>query len=436
MLLRVFLPLLLLWSFSFAKEYYPLTFSQLGTPLYTSLKPFTSYIEVTMLTREIILYRSMVKKSLENGYKVDKSISKKEMKAYLQELRKLQKEYNKLLYLLHKSIDEAIKKDDYKLFLQLTSYAFDGLFQNSNSRNRAIEFYSINKHKSKCPVLEKQMNNAKLSKKTSEFFKAEVINSSYDSRSKKRSKKKVVISASRVKNKIYVKLINKNIYPVTIRVISKYKNLKPSVNTQKEIVILANSTVDYTTLIVENGPSHYSYRYSWTMGSKDAKHDDNYIYRLPYKKGTRHRVSQGYNGRRTHKGSSAYAIDFPMPEGTKIYSARDGLVVKIKSNSNIGGYDRKFASSGNYVRILHDDGTMATYYHLKHNGVLVNVGERVSRGFAIGYSGNTGYTSGPHLHFSVFKAISASKRQTIPVKISSKEGLIEGPDIGNFYTSF
>ena len=436
MLLRALLSLLLLWSLSLAKETYPLTFSQLGTPLYTSLEPFTHYIEVETLTRDVILYKSLVKRALANGYKVDKSLDRTEMKAYLKELRKLQKEYDKLLYLLHKCIDESIKKDDYKLFIKLTSYAFDGLFQNSNSRNRAIEFYSIHKHKPKCPVLDKKLSSDKLSKETAELFKAEVINSSYDSRSKKHSTKKVVISALRVKNRIYVKLTNKNIYPVTIKVIAKYKNLKPSPNTPKELVLAANSVVDYTTLKVENGPSYYSYKYSWIMGSKDAKHKDNYIYRLPYKIGTTHRVSQGYNGRRTHKGRSAYSIDFPMPEGTKIYASRAGLVVKTKSNSNIGGYDKKFASSGNYVRILHDDGTLATYYHLKYNGVLVHVGQEVPRGFAIGYSGNTGYSSGPHLHFSVFKAINASQTQTIAVKISSKEGLIEGPDIGNYYTSF
>ena len=102
MLLRLFLSLLLLWSLSQAKEDYPLTFSQLGTPLYISLEPFNNYIEVETLTREIILYRSMVNRTLKNGYKVDKSIDKKEMRAYLKELRKLQKEYDKLLFLLHK----------------------------------------------------------------------------------------------------------------------------------------------------------------------------------------------------------------------------------------------------------------------------------------------------------------------------------------------
>ena len=434
MLLKLLLLLFFFWSLSLATEY-PKTFSQLGTPLYKSLKPFMNHSEVDLLTKELLTYEDMINSALRNGYKVDKSIDKKEMKAYLKELRKIQNEYDKLLYLLHKSIDQTIKKDDYNLFLKLTSYAFDGLFQNSNNRNRAIDFYSIHKHKSNCPVLDKQIGNDRLIKETVELFKAEVIKSSYNSKSKKKSNKKVIISAQRVKNKIYVKLTNNNIYPVTIKVIASYKNLKPLPNTQDEIVVNAKSTVDYTTLKVENGSSYYSYKYSWTMGSKDAKHNDDYIYQLPFKRGTSHIVSQGYNGDKTHKGRSAYSIDFPMPEGTKIYASRGGMVVKTKSNSDVGGYAKKFASSGNYVRILHNDGTMATYYHLKYGGALVHVGQEVTRGFAIGYSGNTGYSSGPHLHFSVFQAISASQTHTLAVKISSRDGLVESPVVGNYYTA-
>lgn len=432
--LRLILSFLLFWSLSLATEY-PKTFSQLGTPLYKSLKPFLNYSDVEILTKELLIYEKMVNKALTHGRQVDKSINNKEMKAYLKELRKLQKEYDKLLSLLHKSIDKAIKNNDYTLFLKLNSYAFDGLLQNTNNRNRATDFYAIHKNKIACPVLDKQIGNDRLIKETVELFKAEVIKSSYNSNSKKKSNKKVAITAQRVKNKIYVKLTNKNIYPVTIKVIATYKNLKPLVSTKDEIVVNAKSTVDYTTLKVEDGSSYYSYKYSWTMGSKDAKHDDSYIYQLPFKRGTSHVVSQGYNGTKTHKGRSAYSIDFPMPEGTKIYSARDGIVVKTKSNSDVGGYAKKFASSGNYVRILHTDGTMATYYHLKYGGVLVHVGQEVTRGFAIGYSGNTGYSSGPHLHFSVFQAISASQTHTLAVRLSSTDGLVEGPIVGNYYTA-
>ena len=171
------------------------------------------------------------------------------------------------------------------------------------------------------------------------------------------------------------------------------------------------------------------------MGSKNAIHDNNYIYGLPFKKGTSHVVSQGYNGQKTHKGSSAYSIDFPMPVDTKIYAARGGIVVKTKANSDVGGYDKKYASSGNYVRVMHSDGTFATYYHLKYHGVSVKVGEKVSKGEPIGYSGSTGYSSGPHLHFSVFKAKSAGKRETIPTKFRIAKGILENPIRGKYYGS-
>jgi murein DD-endopeptidase MepM/ murein hydrolase activator NlpD len=51
--------------------------------------------------------------------------------------------------------------------------------------------------------------------------------------------------------------------------------------------------------------------------------------------------------------------------------------------------------------VLHDDGSMALYAHLREGGVLVRAGERVTLGQMIGYSGSTGYSSGPHLHFAV-----------------------------------
>ena len=57
--------------------------------------------------------------------------------------------------------------------------------------------------------------------------------------------------------------------------------------------------------------------------------------------------------------------------------------------------------AGNFVRVLHDDGTMGVYLHLKQGSVSVREGQRVAVGSALGLSGNTGNSSGPHLHFVV-----------------------------------
>jgi murein DD-endopeptidase MepM/ murein hydrolase activator NlpD len=93
--------------------------------------------------------------------------------------------------------------------------------------------------------------------------------------------------------------------------------------------------------------------------------------------------------------------------------------VKVKVDSNTGGPDRKFENCANYILIRHSDGTVANYAHLSKDGTRVKPGQVVEAGDLIGYSGNTGFTSGPHLHFSVFKTKSGKQRLSIPVKFQS-----------------
>ena len=83
-------------------------------------------------------------------------------------------------------------------------------------------------------------------------------------------------------------------------------------------------------------------------------------------------------------------------------------------------YDRY----NNYVLIRHDDGTMGHYCHLQQHGCLVKPGQRVSVGEPIAHSGNTGFSSGPHLHFCVFKTKNGRERESIPVKFqTAQDGL-------------
>jgi murein DD-endopeptidase MepM/ murein hydrolase activator NlpD len=119
---------------------------------------------------------------------------------------------------------------------------------------------------------------------------------------------------------------------------------------------------------------------------------------VPFACGRIHTVSQGHDTG-SHKHNDTYAWDFRMPEGTPIVAATDGLVRLARGDSTEGGCDEKFAPKANYVVISHGDGLESQYLHF--SAVVVKAGERVKRGQLIGFSGSTGWSCGPHLHFKV-----------------------------------
>lgn len=122
-------------------------------------------------------------------------------------------------------------------------------------------------------------------------------------------------------------------------------------------------------------------------------------YLLPYQVGEAFPVvvSTGHY-RASNQGVGLYAIDFDMPIGTKIVASRSGEVVAVRENFQDGnGKDLE----ENYVFIRHSDGSVARYFHLTQNGVLVNEGDKVKAGDLIALSGDTGQTLSQHLHFDV-----------------------------------
>ena len=155
------------------------------------------------------------------------------------------------------------------------------------------------------------------------------------------------------------------------------------------------------------------------LKSGKAEDDNTYIYALPWQKGKSHLLVQAYMSQMSHKGE--YALDFKMRKGSKVCAARSGVVVDIREDSRKGGLKPKYLSEGNHIIIRHEDGSYGNYWHLKYNGVLVNLGDSVLQGQWIGLSGNTGYSAFPHLHFEVTNEYGAGYHQ-IPTRFKTRKG--------------
>ena len=115
------------------------------------------------------------------------------------------------------------------------------------------------------------------------------------------------------------------------------------------------------------------------------------------------RIDQGFGGSFSHDDvQNRHALDFAADIGTPVFAARAGTVMQVEAGFRASGLaSGDGRTRANFIRILHDDGSMALYAHLAVEGVLARVGQEVTAGQRIGLSGNTGFSTGPHLHFAV-----------------------------------
>jgi len=164
-----------------------------------------------------------------------------------------------------------------------------------------------------------------------------------------------------------------------------------------------------------------------------------YAYAIPFHAGEEHRLIQGFGGTFSHTGSNQYAIDFDCPEGTPVVSARDGTVVAINDSATDHGTTPEFVDYDhtNFVLIAHDDGTLGQYMHLEPSGVDVRPGQQVARGQYIARSGNTGFSSTPHLHFQVMtSALDGLGAVSFPFELQIAPRLEEEPSEGRTYRAW
>ena len=188
-------------------------------------------------------------------------------------------------------------------------------------------------------------------------------------------------------------------------------------------VVPANTSNYFLVDLKKDNPlSGYSYAYDVASTFGDAtivKYDTNFAYHLPYQKSEEYKVQQGYFGKYTHQNDRA--LDFEMPIGTMVSAARSGVIITQIEHNTKHCANPTCISFNNYIEILHSDGSIANYSHLKFKSCKYKVGEYVNAGDIIAESGETGYTSGPHLHFLVYLPAFDNKI-TIPTLFKINDG--------------
>ena len=159
-------------------------------------------------------------------------------------------------------------------------------------------------------------------------------------------------------------------YRISLEKIAIVNNITDNVVTPGSVLFLPDAKLDWVTIQEINGdlfrkPLHARYYISSPYGWRNNP----------------------FSGKRTfHNG-----IDMATPVGTPIYAALDGTVAAT-------GYDVIY---GNYVIISHHSGYQTLYAHM--SVILTSRGKRVTTATKIGLVGNTGQTTGPHVHFTVYK---------------------------------
>ena len=192
--------------------------------------------------------------------------------------------------------------------------------------------------------------------------------------------KDIYIKSQKQGNKIIAYVYNNSLHHITIKYDANIKNLVSLCPLPITKSFKPKSKSKICELIISNNKFKYESNYKWVLGTQHAKHDDTYLYRLPYKINTTQIVSQGFDGKFSHKNNSLYAIDFAMKKGTKIYASREGLVVETKSDYKKGGNNKKFLGKANKIIIKHADNTYAVYNHLKYNSLYVKKGDYIKKG--------------------------------------------------------
>ncbi|MCH7700325.1 MAG: M23 family metallopeptidase [Planctomycetes bacterium] len=125
------------------------------------------------------------------------------------------------------------------------------------------------------------------------------------------------------------------------------------------------------------------------------------LFAAPFAAGESHVVTQGNDGTFSHQ--DIFAWDFNMDLGTPVVAVAAGRVIFVVEDepNNLDGAEPDSDTPANVVFIDHGDGLQSTYAHLDFSGVKPVAGQFVAPGQCIALSGNSGFSTGPHLHYEM-----------------------------------
>ncbi len=221
--------------------------------------------------------------------------------------------------------------------------------------------------------------------------------------------------------------------------ITALENVSPETPAYGAMLLPARSEIELVS--VSRGDERlamsFEYQYQHIPGDPAARHEPQELYRLPYSPAASYLVSQAHPDKATHYDpSSHHAFDFEMPIGTRVYAARGGIVIDVASDFYQSGTDsNRDGPRANIVRVYHADGTMGLYAHLNWNSIRVVPGQRVARGEYLADSGNTGFSTGPHLHF-VVQRNGGGSIVSVPIEFAGIDGGSITPRTGDRPTAY
>ncbi len=445
-MLQYFMYKLILFLFflssSFAQNY-PELFSQMGTPLYQQVPRYEALEKLNIFhdySAQLNHYKNSADKIKMQGLSLDKN-NKKETKAYLKELRHLQKQHDIIQMVYKHKLYKSINENNTTAFYLLIQTALPFITTDKRLKKGVVKYYQNHKRADQV-YLDSLSQDYSLDERSYAYvenmFKTAQNNQKVKTRKSLEEfipnpSKKLPVEVIMLKTQkgydLYLE--NNAYYEVTLM----FKALQvENLTSSKPLPFLGSFKAGTRTKFLSFRINDFSKRsllktsYSTQMGTLNPDYDEDYLYALPYARNKAYLLTQGFKTTSTHKGQSAYALDFEMPIGTKIHAMRDGIVVAIEDKQTEHGFSKKFLNKSNFIIIEHRDGTLGMYGHLKQKGVKVKLGQKVYKHQYIGLSGNTGFSSGPHLHVHIARLKEfLSGLNSVPFIFKTDKGTVSKP---------